>query len=140
MLSVMVLAVACTKSVDTPTDSAAVGDSGDRSDSGPNTDSGEEPARVSVTVSLDVDVGWVIVVGEDEEWDDITPSEFPAGTVLVDEVDPGTWYLLAASPERDRCESTAPMTFAAGDRWLWTVSEFSSDYDYEADFFACGAR
>jgi len=137
VLSVIALAFGCTEPADLPVDSDATND--DSADRAPDSDSGDDPAGVLVTVSLEVDVGWVIVVGDEEdEWDYITPSEFPAGSVLVDRVEPGTWYLLAASPERDRCEVTTTMEFQAGNDWLWTVSQFSNDYDFEADFFACG--
>ena len=105
------------------------------------TDSEEQSDSVHVSVTLEVDVGWVLIIGDEEaEWDYIAPSEFPAGSVLVDEVAAGTWSLLAASPEHDRCASTEPTAFSAGDSMMWTVSEFTGEYDYEADFFSCLSR
>lgn len=138
MLSALLLSWGCTKpeNVDSGRSDSGVVDSYDS-----GADTGESPDAVTISVTLDVDVAWVVVVGDEEdEWDYVAPSEFPAGSVLVDEVDPGTWFLLAASPERDRCAATAPEDLAAGDHMSWTVSEFTGDYDHEVDFFACGAR
>lgn len=99
-----------------------------------DTDSWRDPEKALLVIRILIDVEELYAFNS-SGGDLPLSGPYPADGVVMSEVEPAEWWVVAYNVDMTACDASDVVILAAGDQLDWTVSEFPGSFD--ADTFEC---